>query len=194
MGFSALRPAWSMWANPLAERAELFIASHPGSQDALRRLFTLRLAQVPKEGEAVRRRAIRSDCREDEWTIAQQLAEPEWRLLSASRDGTVATVEVAHEMLLRKVASLVAWLDAERESPSGCGQLEAAQRGIRKPRPSTGATRLFSMGLSLATARRVDGGAWRAILQRRTRGLCCPQCRDRRCATCRRDAKSERIE
>ena len=58
-------------AKPLVERAERFLVRNPGAEDALRRLFTLRLAHVPKEGEAVRRRARKSDCRDDEWALVR---------------------------------------------------------------------------------------------------------------------------
>jgi len=37
-------------AKPLVERAERFLVRNPGCEDALRRLFTLRLAHAPKEG------------------------------------------------------------------------------------------------------------------------------------------------
>lgn len=49
-------------AGPLVRRAMQFIELHPGDEATLRRLFTLRLAHVAKEGEPVRRRATRADC------------------------------------------------------------------------------------------------------------------------------------
>ena len=115
-------------ARPLIDRAEAFLRQHPGAEDTLRRLFTLRLAHVPKIGEAVRRRARREECQPDEWRVATELAGEEWRLLTTSqRDGT-PMAEVAHEALLRSWPRLTRWLESEREFLVWKGTLEAARQ------------------------------------------------------------------
>ncbi len=115
-------------SRPLVERAERFLAEHPHSKAILRRLFTLKLAHVPKEGEAVRRRARRSECSEEEWELADALAGPEWRLLSTGEEGEEPTLEVSHEALLRNWPRLELWLDAAREFLIWKGHLEADRR------------------------------------------------------------------
>jgi len=103
-------------AAPLRKRAEAFLAEHASEAAAVRRLFTLHLAQVPKTGEAVRRRARRSECEPAEWRLAETLASERWRLLSlAGAADAEPVVEVAHEQLLRRWPRLAAWLDEERE-------------------------------------------------------------------------------
>ena len=61
-------------SRPLAERAERFLASHPGREAVLNRLFCLKLAHVPMDGEPVRRRARKAECSAEEWEIVEQLA------------------------------------------------------------------------------------------------------------------------
>ena len=139
-------------ARPLVDRAELFLKTRPESEDALRRLFTLRLAHVPKEGEAVRRRARRSECRPDEWALAEELAGSGWRLLSTGdgEDGE-PTAEVAHEALLRKWPRLTAWLDEARGFLIWKGQLEGA-RLEWEAAPEDKKPGALLMGLPLETA------------------------------------------
>ncbi|WP_170064046.1 nSTAND1 domain-containing NTPase [Halomonas heilongjiangensis] len=137
---------------PLTERAEAFLAADPGCEEALRRLLTLRLAHVPKEGEVVRRRAVQSECRSDEWSVALALAGSGWRLLTTSEVGGEATVEVAHEMLLRKWPRLARWIDEEREFLIWHSQLETARREWEAA-PEEARDEAVLMGLALATAR-----------------------------------------
>ena len=77
------RPELIDIAAPLRERAERYRLAQPAREAALRRLFTLRLTHLPREGEPVRRRARKTECQPGEWQIAEMLAEPAWRLLSA---------------------------------------------------------------------------------------------------------------
>ncbi len=112
-------------AAPLRRRAEAFLADPANDAAVVRRLFTLRLAQVPEIGEPVRRRAHRSECSDAEWAAAEKLAGQAWRLLTLAQtaDGT-PVVEVAHEQLLRRWPRLKSWLDEEREFLVWRGQLE----------------------------------------------------------------------
>ena len=45
----------------MVERANTFLAMHPGSEGALRHILTLRCATVREDGEPTRRRALRSN-------------------------------------------------------------------------------------------------------------------------------------
>ena len=59
---------------PLKRRADAFLELPTTDPDVVRRLFTLRLAQVAQVGEPVRRRALKSECTPAEWSVAEQLA------------------------------------------------------------------------------------------------------------------------
>jgi formylglycine-generating enzyme required for sulfatase activity len=65
----------------LVERANAFISRHPGSEDTLRRIFTLKLATVREDGEPTRRRAWRSEFSAAEWRLISELADHPNRLL-----------------------------------------------------------------------------------------------------------------
>jgi subtilisin family serine protease len=133
-------------AAPLRERAERFRALNPGQEGALRRLFTLRLAHVPPEGETVRRRARKGECAADEWAIAETLAEPDWRLLTLNvpDGGQEPTAEVAHEQLLRKWPTLTRWLEGQRGFLVWKGEIEADRREWDKLPEAERATGLLS--------------------------------------------------
>ena len=140
-------------AGPLVRRADQFLGRHPDGRDALRRLFTLRLAHVPKEGEPVRRRATRAECDDREWALAQTLASADWRLLTTGADANNPTVEVAHETLLRSWPRLTGWIDDERAFLIWKGQLEA-DRLEWEAAPEDRRDEAVLMGLALDTARR----------------------------------------
>lgn len=114
----------------LRQRADKFLADDPAREAPTRRLFTLRLAHTPTQGEPVRRRARKSECDQAEWAIAETLAEQEWRLLSLGVDAATAesTAEVAHEQLLRSWPTLRQWLDEAREFLVWKGTLEQDRR------------------------------------------------------------------
>jgi hypothetical protein len=65
----------------LVNRANDFLAERPGAEDALRRIFTLKLATVREDGEPTRRRAKRSEFSDDEWRLVSELANYPNRLL-----------------------------------------------------------------------------------------------------------------
>jgi len=139
-------------SRPLTKRAEAFLTSRPDRRAALRRLFTVRLALVTKDGEAMRRRVSRAECTDDEWATATALAEPEWRLVTLGEEGGTPTAEVAHETLLRAWPRLAGWLDEAREFLIWRGQLEAARREWEAA-PVPMRDEAVLMGLALATAR-----------------------------------------
>ncbi|MEM9608489.1 MAG: protein kinase [Actinomycetota bacterium] len=101
-------------AGALATGADRIVTG-PEREAAARRLFG-RLVVVGEDGpEDLRRRALRSEV--DEPTTSALIDElVEARLLAASRDprSRAATVEVAHEALLREWPRLRAWLDEDR--------------------------------------------------------------------------------
>jgi formylglycine-generating enzyme required for sulfatase activity len=146
----------------LSRRADEFLAKHPDKVEAVKRLFTLRLAHVPRQGEPVRARWTR-DVRpgadpliDAEWALAEQLAGPDWRLtVTGEKDGK-ATAEVAHEVLLKTWPTLRHWLEDEREFLVWRGELEARRKdyehagkgGAHQQRQA------LLMGLALDTAKK----------------------------------------
>ena len=100
----------------LAERANAFLACNPNSEDALRRVFTNRLATVRKEGGPTRRRAPRSEFSDDEWRLVTELADHPNRLLVTATPEIGATyAEVAHEAIFRRWEKLRNWVALEQE-------------------------------------------------------------------------------
>jgi formylglycine-generating enzyme required for sulfatase activity len=146
----------------LSKRADKFLAEHPDKVEAVKRLFTLRLAHVPRQGEPVRARWER-DARQEadpavdaEWALAERLAGSEWRLVVTGEKDGKATAEVAHEILLKTWPTLRRWLEDERDFLVWRGELEArrqeydkaAQAGARQQRQA------LLMGLPLDTAKK----------------------------------------
>jgi len=150
----------------LSRRADQFIANATDKVEAVKRLFTLRLAHVPRQGEPVRARWERdvrpgADPSNDaEWALAEELAGPDWRLtVTGEKDGKV-TAEVAHEILLKTWPTLQRWLEEEREFLIWRGELDARRKdydkagaaGLRQRRQA------LLMGLPLDTAKKwLDG-------------------------------------
>ena len=111
----------------LRERAERYRAQNKPREGDLKRLFTLRLAQVPRLGDVIKRRARRVECSPGEWGIAEELAREDWRLVTLEgADGTVMA-EVAHEQILRRWPALAGWLSELRDFLTWKAELEAAR-------------------------------------------------------------------
>ncbi len=111
----------------LRERAERYRAQNKPREDNLRRLFTLRLAQVPRLGDVIKRRARRAECSSGEWDVAEELAGEEWRLVTVEGASGDVTAEVAHEQILRKWPALEGWLGERRDFLTWKAELEAAR-------------------------------------------------------------------
>ncbi|MFF2546050.1 trypsin-like peptidase domain-containing protein [Kitasatospora sp. NPDC058063] len=80
---------------------------------AARRLFT-QLVRVPLGSlSATRRTALRTELGEDEWRIAQRLADERLLVVGRSAEG-VDTVELAHEALINAWDKLRAWVEEDR--------------------------------------------------------------------------------
>jgi hypothetical protein len=144
----------------LSKRADQFLARYPEKAEVVRRLLSLRLAHVPRQGEPVRTRweydagNLEDPSTEVEWATAEELAGPEWRLLVTGEKDGKAIAEVAHEILLKTWEKLKGWLEAEREFLVWRGEITASledwklasKEGPRQQRQA------LLLGLPLATA------------------------------------------
>jgi formylglycine-generating enzyme required for sulfatase activity len=117
----------------LSERADAFLADHPNSEDALRRILTLKLATVREGEEPTRRRALRSEFTDEEWRLVSELADhPNRLLVTATPESGETYAEVAHEAIFRRWHKLRDWIAAEREFLAWRTGLEAARRTWQK--------------------------------------------------------------
>ena len=131
-GMLRLPPAAMEIGGVLVERVNAFLAHRPQSEDALRRLLTLRLATVREDGEPTRRRAGRSEFSDEEWRLVSELADhPNRLLVTATQEGDEPYAEVAHETIFRRWEKLRDWIAAEREFLAWRTGLEAARRAWR---------------------------------------------------------------
>ncbi len=136
----------------LVDRADKFLAARPGSEDALRRVLTLRLATVHEDGEPTRRRAFRSEFSDEEWRLVSELADHPNRLLAtATSEGGDTYAEVAHEAIFRRWDKLREWIDKEREFLAWRSGLEAARRAYQAA-PNASKNDALLMGAALAQA------------------------------------------
>ena len=136
----------------LVDRANTFLATHPGDEAALRRILTLRLATVRDDGEPTRRRASRSEFSPDEWRLVTALADYPNRLLVTVTPAAGETyAEVAHEAIFRRWDKLREWIAAEREFLAWRSGLEAARRAWNDT-PDGAKNEALLMGLPLANA------------------------------------------
>ena len=146
----------------LSRRADQFLATVPDKVDAVKRLFTLRLSHVPRQGEPVRARWERdakpgTDPAVDaEWALVEQLAGSDWRLLVTGEKDGKATAEVAHEILLKTWPTLKRWLEDERDFLVWRGELEARRKEYDKASEvdTRQQRQALLMGLPLDTAKK----------------------------------------
>jgi formylglycine-generating enzyme required for sulfatase activity len=155
----------------LVERANAFLACHPKSEDQLRRIFTLKLAEVREDGLPTRRRALRSEFSQEEWRLVTELADHPNRLLitvtpesgetvltpaadiAAQRipSGDQTYAEVAHEAIFRRWDKLRDWIAAEREFLAWRSRLEGARRAWQAT-PDDAKSDALLLGFALAQA------------------------------------------
>ena len=136
----------------LVDRANTFLAAHPGDEAALRRVLTLRLATVRDDGEPTRRQASRSEFSPDEWRLVSALADyPNRLLVTVTPTAGEPHAEVAHEAIFRRWDRLREWIAAEREFLAWRTGLEAARRAW-KDTPDSKKNEALLMGLPLANA------------------------------------------
>jgi hypothetical protein len=113
----------------LVDRANKFLEMHPGGEDALRRVLTLRLATVREDGEPTRRSAGRAEFSDAEWRLVCELADSPNRLLvTVTTDIGETYAQVAHEAIFRRWDKLREWIAAEREFLVWRSGVEAARR------------------------------------------------------------------
>jgi formylglycine-generating enzyme required for sulfatase activity len=137
----------------LVDRADAFLASHPKSQDELRRIFTLKLATVREGEEPTRRRAARSEFTNEEWRLVSELADhPNRLLVTATPEGGETYAEVAHEAVFRRWDKLRNWIAAEREFLAWRTGLEAARRTWQTTLGSSKSEDALLMGAALTQA------------------------------------------
>ena len=142
-------------AGVLVNRANAFLAMHPGAENALRRVLTLRCATVREDGEPTRRRALRSEFSKEEWRLASELADyPNRLLVTVTPESGEIYAEVAHEAIFRRWDKLRNWMAAEREFLAWRSGLEAARRAWETEEKKEYA---LLMGVALAKAQN-----WRA--------------------------------
>ena len=136
----------------LVERANNFLAAHPGAEDLLRRILTLRLATVWEDGEPARRRAARSEFSDQEWRLVSELADyPNRLLVTVTNEAGETYAEVAHEAIFRRWGKLREWIAAEREFLAWRSGLEAARRAWQNTTETSKGDALL-MGAALTKA------------------------------------------
>jgi formylglycine-generating enzyme required for sulfatase activity len=136
----------------LVDRADSFLATHPGSEEPLCRIFTLKLATVREGEEPTRRRAACSEFTDEEWRLVNALADhPNRLLVTATSDTGETYAEVAHEAVFKRWEKLRDWIAAEREFLAWRTGLEAARRGWQKT-PEHSKSEALLMGAALTQA------------------------------------------
>ncbi len=138
----------------LVERADRFLAERPKTEDALRRILTLKLATVREDGEPTRRREFRAEFSDEEWRLVSELSGYPYRLFVTATTETDETyTEVAHEAIFRRWGKLRQWIAAEREFLSWRSGLETARRAWAKT-PDREKNGALLMGFALTQAQR----------------------------------------
>jgi hypothetical protein len=73
-------------------------ASHrekdPLHRETVKDVFTLGLLNVPPEGEPVRQRVRRRECTAAEWTVIEELASKDWRLVTTGEEQRESAAQV----------------------------------------------------------------------------------------------------
>jgi formylglycine-generating enzyme required for sulfatase activity len=138
----------------LVRRMEAFLTSKPGSEHAIHRMFTLKLATIPETGAPTRRRASRSEFSPEEWRLVSELVDqPNRLLITATGDSGETYVEVASEAIFRRWERMRQWIAAEREFLVWRSSLELARHSWEAASSSSKSDALL-MGLSLAQAQK----------------------------------------
>jgi hypothetical protein len=151
-GMLRLPPAAMEIGGVLVERANSFLSHHPQSEDALRRLLTLRLATVREDGEPTRRRAARSEFTADEWRLVSELADhPNRLLVTATPENGESYAEVAHEAIFRRWQKLREWIAGQKDFLIWKSVLESDRRAWEAA-PANAKSGALLMGFKLTQA------------------------------------------
>jgi energy-coupling factor transporter ATP-binding protein EcfA2 len=136
----------------LVERANRFVAEHPASEDALRRVLTLKLATVHSGTEPTRRRAFRTEFTDEEWRLVSELADhPNRLLVTVTPEGAETYAEVAHETIFQRWEALRVWINKEKDFLIWKSTLEADRRAWENA-PAAAKPDALLMGFKLAQA------------------------------------------
>jgi tetratricopeptide (TPR) repeat protein len=136
----------------LARRANAFLERNPNSEGVLRRILTIRLATVRKQGDPTRRRALRSEFSDDEWRLASELADhPNRLLITATPEIGETYAEVAHEAIFRRWDNLRGWIESERDFLTWKSSLDDDRRRWQGA-PIASKNEALLSGLALAQA------------------------------------------
>jgi formylglycine-generating enzyme required for sulfatase activity len=139
----------------LVERSNRFLAEHPGAEEALRRVLTLKLATVREDGEPNRRREFRPEFSDEEWRLVSELSGyPNRLLVTVTTEAGETYTEVAHEAIFRRWDKLKEWIAGEREFLSWRSGLETARRAWEKA-PDRDQDGALLMGFALTQAQRL---------------------------------------
>jgi formylglycine-generating enzyme required for sulfatase activity len=137
----------------LVDRANRFLETHSGAEDALRRVLTLRFATVREDGEPTRRRAVRGEFTNEEWRLVSELADyPNRLLVTVTTEAGETFAEVAHEAIFRRWDKLREWIGAEREFLAWRSGVESARRTWQAT-PESSRDAALLMGLALTQAK-----------------------------------------
>ena len=116
----------------LVDRANAFVAAHPTSQHALRRIFTLKLATVSEDEQPRGVAHLRSEFSDEEWRLVTELADHPNRILVTATTGLGEIyAEVAHEIIFRRWEKLREWIANEREFLNWRNEFEVISRAWR---------------------------------------------------------------
>jgi hypothetical protein len=138
----------------LVQRADAFLARNPNTEEKLRRIFTLKLANVREDGEPTRRRAPRSEFSYEEWRLISELADyPNRLLVTATPEAGETYTEVAHEAIFRRWSRLREWIAGEREFLAWRSGLETARHAWQAT-PDSAKHDALLMGSALAQGQR----------------------------------------
>lgn len=100
----------------LVQNADGYLKLHPEREEAVRRLFCVRLIHVPDQGAPTRRITLQSELEPIEVAIANDLSGGDYRLLGAGEtDDGRPSIEIGHEALLTAWERLKNWI-ADRRS------------------------------------------------------------------------------
>ncbi|MDJ1181222.1 WD40 repeat domain-containing protein, partial [Roseofilum sp. BLCC_M91] len=112
----------------IAQHAEsVFRKLEPGEQETVRQLL-IQLVYPGVENRHTRKIVTRSELGEQQWSMAQELARAEYRLVVTKRNQGTETVELIHEALIREWGRLQGWIAENREFRRWQEQLEVERK------------------------------------------------------------------
>ncbi|MDJ1173654.1 NACHT and WD repeat domain-containing protein, partial [Roseofilum capinflatum] len=112
----------------IAQHAEAkFQALKPEEQDTMRQLF-IQLVYPGVENRHTRKIVTSSELGEQQWSLAQELAKGDYRLVVTNRNEGTKTVELIHEALIREWERFQEWIKEDWEFRRWQEQLEVERK------------------------------------------------------------------